>query len=30
MAHDYAEAAKSFQENLRCIEIRGEKNSGLG
>ncbi len=28
MAQDYAEAAKSFRENLRCIEARGEKNSG--
>ena len=27
MTHDHAEAAKSFKENLRCIEARGEKNS---
>ena len=27
MAQDYAEAAKSFKENLRCIEARGQKNS---
>ena len=27
MVQDYAEAARSFKENLRCIEAQGQKNS---